>query len=394
MTWPLVPISSVMTEVKRPVVVAADEEYREIGIRSYGRGIFHKPPVKGLALGDKRVFEIHPGDFVLNIVFAWEGAVAIAGEGDRGRIGSHRFPTYLHDAERLEPRFLLYYFRTKPGLELLLRVSPGGAGRNRTLSREAFVRQKVPLPPLDEQRRTVSRLEHLLARLSAAEDVRATLAKAGARLPRATTEAVYERLLRTAPTRPLGDLVSVAGGGTPDTNRPDFWDGPIPWVCPKDMKRFEIDSSIDTITESATTASPAKLIDSPAVLVVVRGMILVRTAPVAVTKVPVAVNQDMKALLPEPGLDAEFLAWMLRGAERRILAGVETSGHGTKRLPPGVLERIPIPMIDAAEQAAVCREMRAKMATTDAIEARVAQSDRELALLRDRLLNSAFAGDL
>lgn len=394
MTWPLVPISAVLTEIKRPVSVDADEVYREIGIRSYGKGIFHKPPVTGLTIGDKRVFEIHPGDFVLNIVFAWEGAVALASEGDRGRIGSHRFPTYLHDADKLDPRFLLYYFRTKPGLELLLRVSPGGAGRNRTLSREAFVRQHVPLPRIDEQHRIVEQLERLLTLLSSAEEVRASLEKARARLPRATTETVYERLLATAPTRALGDAVTVAGGGTPDTNRPDFWDGAIPWVCPKDMKRFEIDSSIDTITESATAASPAKLIDGPAVLVVVRGMILVRTAPVAVTKVPVAVNQDMKALLPEPGLDAEFLAWMLRGAERRILDGVETSGHGTKRLPPGILERLPIPVLDAAEQAAVCREMRAKTATTEVIAALVEKSDRELALLRDRVLNSAFASGL
>lgn len=31
-------------------------------------------------------------------------------------------------------------------------------------------------------------------------------------------------------------LKSVAGGGTPSTDNPAYWNGTIPWVSPKDMK--------------------------------------------------------------------------------------------------------------------------------------------------------------
>jgi type I restriction enzyme S subunit len=38
----------------------------------------------GLDIGSKKVFYIEPGDFVLNIVFAWEGAVAVTSDAEAG----------------------------------------------------------------------------------------------------------------------------------------------------------------------------------------------------------------------------------------------------------------------------------------------------------------------
>ena len=123
---------------RRPVNVDLSHEYHEIGIRSFGRGVFHKEPVSGAALGTKRVFRIKPGDLLLNNVFAWEGAIAVADEEQEGRIGSHRFMTYVVDRNLADPHYLLYYLLSESGLELIRRASPGSAGRNRTLGIKAF----------------------------------------------------------------------------------------------------------------------------------------------------------------------------------------------------------------------------------------------------------------
>jgi type I restriction enzyme, S subunit len=157
--WPRVTLGDVLRHVPRPVDVQFDTMYREIGIRSHGKGLFHKAPISGAELGDKRVFFIEPGDFVLNIVFAWEGAVGLVSEGERGMIASHRFPTFRSDERRLDLRFLLLFFRTPTGIELMGRVSPGGAGRNRTLNRTAFLSLELSLPPLAEQRRLISTVD-------------------------------------------------------------------------------------------------------------------------------------------------------------------------------------------------------------------------------------------
>ena len=46
--------------------------------------------------------------------------------------------------------------------------------------------------------------------------------------------------------KPLGGLVRIVGGGTPDKARPDYWVGSIPWVSPKDFTSdwIEADQSI------------------------------------------------------------------------------------------------------------------------------------------------------
>lgn len=183
-SWPKVRLGDVLRPVARPLDAKPDEMYREIGIRSHGKGVFHKAPVSGLELGDKRVFWMQPGDFVLNIVFAWEGAVAVLSEAEAGMIGSHRFPTFRADEPRLDSRFLLAYLKTHEGRALLGKVSPGGAGRNRTLSKPTFLNQLVPLPPLAQQRRVVAQIEELSAQIHEATALRqqaATEAEALAR---------------------------------------------------------------------------------------------------------------------------------------------------------------------------------------------------------------------
>lgn len=70
--------------VRRREPTRPDESYHETGIRSFGKGTFHKLALTGRQLGAKRVFRIHPGDLVFMNVFAWEGAIAVAKPEDDG----------------------------------------------------------------------------------------------------------------------------------------------------------------------------------------------------------------------------------------------------------------------------------------------------------------------
>ena len=125
-SWRTAPMGDVAPLVRRPVQPKLDELYREIGIRSFGNGIFHKAPITGLEIGDKRVFAVEPGDLLFNIVFAWEGAIAVASEAEQGMIGSHRFLTCVSDKSKADARFLNYWFMQAEGRDQLLRASPGG----------------------------------------------------------------------------------------------------------------------------------------------------------------------------------------------------------------------------------------------------------------------------
>lgn len=148
---PRLTMAEVAPLVRRPVTIDPDATYPELGVRSFGKGTFHKLPLAGIDVGSKKLFSIEPSDLVFNIVFAWEGAVAVAEASDMGRVGSHRFLSCVPDPANATATFLRYWFLSEEGLLALGRASPGGAGRNRTLGIKALEAICVPVPSLDAQ---------------------------------------------------------------------------------------------------------------------------------------------------------------------------------------------------------------------------------------------------
>lgn len=149
--WQPARLDSILKKASTPVKVETDKHYREIGIRSHGKGIFHKEPVKGGELGNKRVFWVQPDALALNIVFAWEQALGVTSEAESGFIASHRFPMFLPKNNLCSIQFLKFLFLTKKGKTYLELASPGGAGRNKTLGQKNFDELKVTVPTANEQ---------------------------------------------------------------------------------------------------------------------------------------------------------------------------------------------------------------------------------------------------
>ena len=129
---------------------------------------------------------------------------------------------------------------------------------------------------------------------------------------------------------PFGSCGQWFSGGTPSKAVRRFWGGGVPWVCPKDMKQFELHQSIDTITGDAVAAG-ARLMPTGTVFIVIRGMILAHTFPVGVSTTEVAFNQDVKAIVPKQGLMGRYLAYWLSSHSHQFLKLATTATHGTKR---------------------------------------------------------------
>ena len=145
------PMSEVAPIVRRKVQVKMDGEYPELGVRSFGKGTFHKPVLNGIDVGTKKLYGMNPGDLVFSNVFSWEGAIAVAQPEDEGRVGSHRFITCVPKPNITTADFLRFYLLTEVGLEKVRQASPGGAGRNRTLGLKKLEKIEVPIPDYNKQ---------------------------------------------------------------------------------------------------------------------------------------------------------------------------------------------------------------------------------------------------
>ena len=98
------------------------------------------------------------------------------------------------------------------------------------------------------------------------------------------------------PTKKLGEVCEVVGGGTPSTFISEYWDGDIVWITPKDMGKldsYEILGSNKKITEAGLKNSSAKMLPKGAVVLSSRAPI----GYVAIAGVPLATNQGCRSFI-------------------------------------------------------------------------------------------------
>jgi type I restriction enzyme S subunit len=127
--------------------------FKSLGIRSHGKGTFIKPDFEPSKIALDELYEVRAGDLIVNITFAWEGAITVAGEEADGALVSHRFPTFTFIPGKSTASYLRHVIGQKWFRDKLILVSPGGAGRNRVMNKRDFLTIQIPTPPYDEQLR-------------------------------------------------------------------------------------------------------------------------------------------------------------------------------------------------------------------------------------------------
>ncbi|MAT64229.1 MAG: hypothetical protein CMN57_01120 [Gammaproteobacteria bacterium] len=192
----------------------------------------------------------------------------------------------------------------------------------------------------------------------------------------------------------LSETGEWLGGGTPSKSNPAYWNGSIPWVSPKDMKKASIENTEDFITPAAIEESSVKLIPEGAVLFVTRSGILAHSFPVATTKKRVTVNQDLKAIVPVPAIDPEFLAWYLRANTRAILNSCTKYGTTVHSIEVPSLKSWAIAVPPVNEQQRIVARIEALFSELDkGIEA-LKTAREQLKVYRQAVLKHAFEGRL
>lgn len=148
-------------------VAKPSSSYLGLGIRCHGKGTFLKPDQAPEKNSMDRLYLVHCDDLIVSITFAWEGAIAIAGNGDHGSYVSHRFPTYVFNPLASMPAFFRYVITNKAFVYKLGLISPGGAGRNRVMNKNDFLNISVLLPSLPEQQEIADCLSSIDALITA-----------------------------------------------------------------------------------------------------------------------------------------------------------------------------------------------------------------------------------
>jgi type I restriction enzyme S subunit len=360
-----------------------------------------------LALKDLHLLKlVRVGDFVISLR-SFQGGIEYARE--QGIIS----PAYtiLYPTRADMHGYLARLFKSAPYIEnLSLYVTGIRQGQN--IDYEKLARTELPLPPLPEQVAIVRFLDYVDRRIRRYIRAKQKLIKLleeqkQAIIHRAVTRGLDPNVrLKPSGVEWLGDVPehwevrklrqcgSIYGGLTPSMADRSLWDGDVPWVTPKDMKRFTIAGASMKVAARALETTSLRLIPSGSVLLVVRGMILARRVPIARTVEPVTINQDMKAIVPATGVDAGYLAYRMDAAQTAFVPMIDEAGHGTKRFPTERWKDLSLAMPPVEEQRQIARHL--DQATAQVVRA-LNSAQHEIDLLREyrtRLIADVVTGKL
>lgn len=188
----------------------------------------------------------------------------------------------------------------------------------------------------------------------------------------------------------LAECCRFYSGGTPDKGNADFWKGDIPWFSPKDIKSFDLVAAQDRISDAAVRLSATRMMEPGTILVVGRSGVLAHTLPVGIIRQPSGFNQDIRAIVPNPGHDAEFIALYLKANQALVLKDGVKRGPTVHSLIADFLEELEIPKFSLPEQRQIVARLKAQLAEVETARQAVQVQLRDAALLRQRLLRQAF----
>jgi type I restriction enzyme S subunit len=148
-------LGDLMRLEREPVKVDPAAEYPNLGIYSFGKGVFPKPPISGAATSAPTLYRVRAGQFIYSRLFAFEGAFALVPPEMDGWYVSNEYPTFDVDELKALAEFLRITICRRRAWEQLAGMTIGAGHRRQRLQPDAFLEFEVELPPLDEQRQIV-----------------------------------------------------------------------------------------------------------------------------------------------------------------------------------------------------------------------------------------------
>ena len=204
-SWPEVRIGQILSYTEELIKLDDLQEYITITVKRRHGGLEPREKLFGHQIKTKKQYRLIPGAFLISRIQCWHQAYAIVPEDiPANMIASTNYDQFIISPE-VDPRYLWWFSHSPLFTETVRSSAFGVVIEKMVFNRDAWLEKTIPLPPLEEQRRIVSRIEELAAKVEKARDLRADSSQKLSMLKNRATESLFESL-RCA-DEPLGSLL-------------------------------------------------------------------------------------------------------------------------------------------------------------------------------------------
>ncbi len=333
---------------------------------------------------------IRPGDLVVSGINAAKGAIAIYDEEDDSPIAATiHYAAYIPDKSRVDVRYLWWLLRSETFRNILKRNLPGGVKTE--LKAKRLLPIQLPLPPLDEQRRIMSRIKELAAVI---EEARGLRAKAREEAEALLDCALYE-VFATAETegwdhKLIKDLCEKPQYGYTESaqlekvgpkflritdiqNGTVYWDT-VPYCVCYDVDKYRLQPGDILFARTGATTGKSYL---------------VRECPEAVFA------SYLIRLQLRPGLEPEYLYWFFQSPQYWARVYEEKKGSAQANMSARKLSNIVVPIASSkGDRSRIVAHLDDLQAQVDELTALQESTQAELDALLPSVLDRAFRGEL
>ena len=397
--WPRVPLGEVLTRSTERITLDPQATYREVTVRLWGKGVTTRREVLGAEIASTERHRCTPNQFIVSRIDARNGAFGLIPPDLAGAVVTNDFPLFDLNTERLEPRFLGWLSRTADFVDLCKAASEGTTNRVR-LKEDTFLATAIALPPLAEQRRIVSRVDAIAARIADARRLREEVDAETKSLPKAVLGAT----ISATPSEdwlPLSHFVErIENGWSPLCQTRPATHGE--WGV---LKVGAV--SLGYFDPTENKALPVGVEPIRKYEVRVGDFIMSRANTTALTGACALVTHTPACLLLSDkhfrfifreGAEVErrYLDLMLKSPPLRqqIERGASGTSSSMKNISKDKVLALRLPPHPLAEQRRIVAHLDALQAKADTLRALQAEASAELDALLPAVLAKAFAGEL
>ena len=205
----------------------------------------------------------------------------------------------IYRTEQIDGRFISYVIKNKVNRQITS-VAQGKSVVH--VCADELSKINITFPTLDEQKKILDLLEMIDKRITTQQDLIETLKK----YKRGLNIKLLANFSATG-RRNLGDVCSIIGGGTPDTQNKEYWDGDVYWFTPSEVgKNKYVTSSVRNISSLGISKSSAKILPKDTVLLTTRATL----GEMSILKTEATTNQGFQSLIASNEVLPEYVYYL------------------------------------------------------------------------------------
>jgi type I restriction enzyme S subunit len=391
--WLEVPLRSVLSRANEAIDLVPEADYRQVTVRMHHKGVTLRGIKRGQEIGSGRQYVARSGQLILSRIDARNGAIGLVPESLSGAIVTNDFWLFNVDSSLIDPKYLDHYVGTHAFIERCLQASEGTTNRVR-LQPDRFLSLTIRFPSLWEQRRIVARIEHLIAKIEEARELRQGASEMASQLVPAQLQEILGPLYSHEAIVPLQSLCERVVDCKHYTPHYVDSDG-YPAIRTTEVGFGFLNlQAVRRVGEEDYFRMTAQYAPKIGDVVYAREGNWGNAALIEGSE-PVAISQRVMLFAPDRSrVCPRFLMWVLNSPQVRAAASERQRGYTAVHVNVADAKQLPVPVPSRESQEQIARYVDGLVSDVVDLRHRQAEARKAFSALPEAVLSRAFRGDL